>query len=158
MVCRLCLKEKETTDFYSSNKTVCKECIKNRTKTNRIKKLEYYREYDRNRPNKKERTLQQKEYKSKMRIENPDKYDKIFHGARKNYRAKYKEKNFATSKLNSALRSGKIKRPETCSLCGKTCKPQAHHFDYSKPLEVVWVCVSCHAEIHNRIRKEKRSA
>lgn len=47
-----------------------------------------------------------------------------------------------------AVKSGKIKRPECCSLCGKVCTPQAHHVDYLKPLEVMWLCPSCHKKQH----------
>jgi hypothetical protein len=48
----------------------------------------------------------------------------------------------------NALNSKKLVRPRNCSVCHKPCKPQAHHFDYSKPLEVVWVCKACHTEFH----------
>ena len=35
--------------------------------------------------------------------------------------------------------------------CGNT-NVQAHHEDYNKPLEVIWLCVSCHIKLH----KEKK--
>ncbi len=46
--------------------------------------------------------------------------------------------------LNRAVKAGKIKRPSKCSKCGKTGKIQAHHKDYSKPLDVTWLCQTCH--------------
>lgn len=63
------------------------------------------------------------------------------------WRAKYPEKHRAHSAVQYALKTGKLKRPDCCSKCGVKCKPQAHHPDYSKPLEVVWLCRKpCHRE------------
>jgi len=39
-------------------------------------------------------------------------------------------------------------RPAACERCGITCTTHGHHPDYSKPLEVVWVCRKCHAKEH----------
>ncbi len=46
------------------------------------------------------------------------------------------------------LRDGKLIRPSQCECCGSECKPQAHHCDYSKPTDVMWLCKSCHVEWH----------
>jgi hypothetical protein len=43
-------------------------------------------------------------------------------------------------------RNGLIK-PEPCNICGK--KAEAHHPDYRKPLEVIWLCSKHHKEMHN---------
>jgi hypothetical protein len=42
-------------------------------------------------------------------------------------------------------------RPDRCSKCKVKCKPHGHHPDYSKPLEVVWLCPGCH-NLENRER------
>ena len=39
-------------------------------------------------------------------------------------------------------------RPKNCSICLKKCKPLAHHPNYSKWNEVVFVCDKCHQNIH----------
>lgn len=44
-----------------------------------------------------------------------------------------------------ALMVGKITLPISCESCGKECRPEAHHEDYDKPLDVKWLCRSCHA-------------
>jgi len=157
MICKICNAIKADTEFYVSNKSCCKECVRARARKRRKENIEAIRAYDRNRPNKTERIQKMKEYKARMREENPEKFDRIFHGIRKRYRETHKEKSIAEGKLNDAIRYGKIKKPETCSICGIKCNPQGHHFDYSKPLDVIWVCVKCHAEIHKKLREGKRS-
>lgn len=49
--------------------------------------------------------------------------------------------------LNNAIRKGHIKRGN-CSICGTTKDVEGHHPDYSKPLNVIWVCPSCHSSLH----------
>jgi hypothetical protein len=63
-------------------------------------------------------------------------------------RALYPERVSARKKLYYAVKVGKIVRPDACESCGKQCKPQAHHTDYAKPLEVSWLCASCHKKQH----------
>jgi hypothetical protein len=53
----------------------------------------------------------------------------------------------ARSKVGYALKKGELVRPDRCSKCGKVCKPEAHHPDYSKPLEVEWLCKPCHVAV-----------
>lgn len=46
-----------------------------------------------------------------------------------------------------AIRRGAIKR-RPCEKCGRVDRIEAHHSDYSKPLEVQFLCVSCHKQEH----------
>lgn len=57
-------------------------------------------------------------------------------------------KNPCYSIYNSAIRSGKLVRPDACSDCGKKCVPHGHHHDYSLPLTVTWLCPMCHINWH----------
>lgn len=41
--------------------------------------------------------------------------------------------------------------PDNCSKCGAIGPVDGHHEDYSKPLEVLWLCRPCHANIHQLI-------
>lgn len=50
--------------------------------------------------------------------------------------------------LNKAIKSGAVVRPSQCSQCGIQCRPHAHHPDYRKPLDVMWVCARCHGAQH----------
>lgn len=61
---------------------------------------------------------------------------------------KYPEKQNARIKVRTAVQSGKLVKPSTCSVCRESRRIHGHHDDYSKPLEVRWVCIKCHADIH----------
>lgn len=57
--------------------------------------------------------------------------------------------------LEYAIRKGRIERKYTCEICGYsgTFKDgrsaiQAHHCDYNKPYDVMWLCQKCHHEWH----------
>lgn len=80
----------------------------------------------------------------------------------------------AHAKIDNAVRSGKLFRPEICECCNKKPKKEyfdrwlrktieleyksvgivAHHIDYEKPLEVIWLCRKCHSKIHKIFRSE----
>lgn len=64
---------------------------------------------------------------------------------RERYRQR-KHKKAANNALYRALLKGDIAR-ESCSICGDE-DTQAHHPDYDKPLEVTWLCVRHHTDLH----------
>jgi len=51
----------------------------------------------------------------------------------------------ARAYTNEYIRRGKLVK--SICVCGNT-NVEAHHEDYSKPLEVVWLCRSCHMKRH----------
>ena len=55
--------------------------------------------------------------------------------------------NKARQKLEAAVRSGRIQR-QPCVVCGAT-PTDAHHADYSKPFDVVWLCRKHHSHVHH---------
>ena len=57
------------------------------------------------------------------------------------------EKQKAVNKLNFEVASGRVKR-KPCVICGEK-KTHAHHEDYSKPLEVIWLCPYHHKALHH---------
>lgn len=69
--------------------------------------------------------------------------------------AKSPEKQKARRKLRYAIESGKIIRPNQCNRCNNTYRIEGHHTDYSKPLEVLWLCKHCHMDIHGFSLKSK---
>jgi hypothetical protein len=60
------------------------------------------------------------------------------------YYSEHREKRLVKSKVQQALKTGKIVKPERCQSCNAKKPLCAHHKDYSKPLEVVWLCRACH--------------
>ena len=53
----------------------------------------------------------------------------------------------------NAIQGGKL-TPMPCEVCGKV-KTQGHHEDYSKPLDVVWLCIRHHQDRHIHLRNAK---
>lgn len=56
----------------------------------------------------------------------------------------------------NAIRDGKL-TPMPCEVCGKQ-KAQGHHEDYSKPLDVIWLCTRHHQDRHIHLRNAKTLA
>lgn len=50
--------------------------------------------------------------------------------------------------LNLAVRRGEVFKPNVCEACHLLGKVTGHHPDYSKPLEVIWLCYECHGKEH----------
>jgi len=135
-------------DYYKGAKH-CKECTKKRVRENRLAKIDYYREYDRNRPNKDERLKKSYEYQK------TEKGKEVKKRATQKYR-KDKLKYTAKNILNAAVRDLKIVKPCNCENCGIDCNPHGHHDDYSKALDVRWLCAKCHTDFHNHVREKQR--
>jgi len=62
----------------------------------------------------------------------------------KRYDQEHPEKLIARNAVAYALETGTLKRLP-CEVCG-SISTEAHHEDYSKPLEVMWLCTLHHAE------------
>jgi predicted DNA-binding protein YlxM (UPF0122 family) len=61
----------------------------------------------------------------------------------------------AQNKLEAEIKAGRVVPPKKCQRCGDggifkdgRTKIQAHHPDYGKPLEVMWLCQPCHHKWH----------
>ncbi len=111
----------------------CKLCTKLYVNNYRLLFIEEIRAYDRKRSKLTHRKKLKKECNSE-------------------YRKKFPEKRKAQAFINNGLRSGKVKRPKHCEKCDRV-KIHAHHDDYSKPLDVKWLCPIHHAERHKDLRK-----
>lgn len=51
--------------------------------------------------------------------------------------------------VKKAIKAGVIKIPKECSKCLKEKTVIAHHTDYEKPIDIVWLCRSCHSLEHS---------
>ena len=141
MKCKSCGLEKDPSLFYTSNKTKCKECIKLAVRENREDKIEYYREFDRNRSNNPERVQARKDYLS------TDAGKKSKQKTIQKYKENNPKKRAVHVTTGNAIRDGKLTKG-VCEVCGCSDNIVAHHNDYDKPLEVTWLCSVHHTEWH----------
>jgi len=147
-VCKECNQAKEIDDFYVHKKMAdghlnkCIECVKARVLKHRNANLEKIKEYDRLRANQPKRVEARKEYaKSEKGKKTHEKAMKTYY---KNYPLKYASKVIT----RKAIRNGELIKSLNCSKCGSDEKIEGHHDDYTKPLEVRWLCEKCHKEWH----------
>jgi len=56
-------------------------------------------------------------------------------------------KDYAKEVVRRFVAAG-LKKPEECEICSGKGRLEAHHPDYSKPLNFKWLCKRCHAYIH----------
>jgi len=59
---------------------------------------------------------------------------------------RYPERVKARKLVGRAIESGKLVR-KPCLICGKK-EVQGHHEDYSKPLDIIWICKKHHDMYH----------
>lgn len=60
-------------------------------------------------------------------------------------RSRYRAQREARNAVAAAIRGGLLSKPDICEVCGKHSERlEAHHDDYSMPLQVRWLCVECH--------------
>lgn len=134
--CFKCKRVLDIEEFYKHKKmkdghlNKCKDCTRQDSSLRNIMCADKIREYESKRSKTEKRKALRKKYVEKYRKEHP-------------------ERNAFYVKIKKAIDSGKITRPKFCSICGKECKTVAHHYDYSKPLDVIFVCQSCHKRIHS---------
>ncbi len=51
----------------------------------------------------------------------------------------------------AAKRYGVLDPSKTCQRCKRQTKIHGHHNDYSKPLEILWLCPKCHQAVHKEL-------
>ena len=138
MKCKSCEIEKEENDFYKGSR-VCKKC-----------RIQLIKEWKKNNPEKVKASVKKRR--------------KECHGEILERERKYREDNSedrvhatiegrARKQVWNATKKGILTRPKRCQMCSVECKPEAHHADYNRPLEVIWVCRLCHGGIHIALRK-----
>ena len=134
--CFKCKVTKPLLEFYKHSKMLdghvnkCKECNKNDVMEHRFKNLEKVRQYDRDRG------------KNPERIKANTEITKI-------WRAEDLRRRKAHYSVSQAIKKGILIR-QPCCRCNET-KSLAHHEDYDKPLDVMWLCQPCHKQRHKEI-------
>ena len=138
--CFKCGEVQSLSEFYKHSRMAdghvnkCKKCNKSDVSKNRLDKIDYYREYDRERGSR-----QTKEYV-------------------KNYRTKFPMKYAAHIIVGNAVRDGRIFRPDNCEGCGQISENiHGHHDDYAMALSVRWLCPACHKKWHTENGEAKNA-
>jgi hypothetical protein len=126
MLCKTCKTDKAAADFYEADPHHCRACVCERVRAHR-RANDSVREYDR------------------ARSKTP-KVRKRLAANSKNWRAANPDRYKAQIAVGNALRAGTLKR-EPCYFCAAEFV-HGHHEDYSKPLEVIWLCPRCHHRLH----------
>lgn len=137
--CFKCKTVKQLTEFYKHSAMAdghlnkCKDCTKQDVSEHREKNLERIRAYDRDRG------------KQPKRI-------KLSSELTRFWRAEDTRRQRAHNMVARAIRKGELTRMP-CIRCNKE-KTEAHHDDYDKPLDVMWLCTPCHKQRHKELKEE----
>ncbi len=148
--CFKCGQKKPLDEFYRHPRMAdghlnkCKECTKRDVAENYIARHEQYVRYDHERSVLPHRRLAVKRYAAA--------HPEIINKGHQRYRMRYPDKYIAHSKLNNAIRDGRLVR-QPCQVCGSP-KAEAHHTDYFKPLDVKWLCRKHHLMEHGKTPSE----
>ena len=144
--CKVCGVTSDAAEFYAGVTNRCKKCHKQKVKENRELKSDYYREYDAKRfqedPKVRERH---------KRYQGTEAGKAAMNESRQKWVATSPEKRAAHVILGNAVKNGLIAKPDFCSKCNKkenSRKIHAHHHDYTKPVDVTWLCSQCHKDEH----------
>jgi hypothetical protein len=133
--CTMCGEEKDLKEFYkqaegrNGRRSKCKACIS-------VKCRQYYLKN-------RERTAEVRR-KYRQTVAGKNSLKRSF----ENNRDKNKLKHIARHAINDEIRIGRARR-QPCDVCGNP-KSQAHHDNYSKPLDVRWLCNECHLNVHGK--------
>ena len=143
--CKDCGIKKPMTEYYAHKKMAdghlnkCKSCVRSRVAIYTENNAEYCKQYDKQRANLPHRVAARKAYAKteagKLAIKK----------AGQKYIKNYPLRRAAHIITGNAIRDGRLKK-EPCFICGG--KSEAHHPDYSRPLDVVWLCVLHHKQAH----------
>ncbi len=132
----MCLHTKPRSAFYPMSRgrgaqSYCKSCERARRK--HYEKTHVYKETKHKWASSEAGRISQRKWQQKTYATNP-------------------EKSHAHCAVHYALKTGKLIR-QPCEICGFP-QAEAHHDDYSRPLDVRWLCRRHHADLHPRGRKE----
>lgn len=111
----------------------CKDCTRSDVRQYREANITRYRQYDRERFQRPERRAQVYQWNRERKMRDP-------------------QKTRARQATLNAIRAGRLVRLP-CEACGTTVRVEAHHPDYSKPLDVRWLCDTHHHEEHRRMER-----
>ena len=140
--CRVCDETKPLSEFYKQDQwwhRRCKSCHNAagtaRRRANPDQTRETYRRWrEKNRDRGRAKSKRYRDtHKEQIRLKRPS------------YSSTQKT---AWATIQTAIRRGDLKRPDTCEVCGRQGAIDAHHPDYTEPLDIRWLCRICHGLEH----------
>ncbi len=145
IICTKCKQEKPLEDFYRSQ--ISKDGRRGRCKACRraYQRLDKYKNVS--------RRYRRTDKGKAVHGEANYRYSKSDKGRKTNLKSveKYQKKNplkvCVKSKVSYAIQLGILNRG-LCEVCGSTIKIEGHHEDYSKALDVIWLCLKHHRQVH----------
>jgi hypothetical protein len=141
--CKICGTTSDASEFYAGVSNRCKECHKAKVSENRAAKVDYYRAYDAKRfqddPRVKARHQRYRATEAGLAS---------VRAAQRKWDTQNPDKKAAHVILNNAVRDGRKFKPVQCEACGAGGRIHGHHEDYTKPLDVKWLCQKCHWKEH----------
>lgn len=154
--CKWCGAAKTVDEFYANDKS-CKVCRRAFVSEHRQRNIEKIRAYDRVRGHDEKRQAANRRQYRERRVTQEGRL-------RENKRAqmwvenhRHNGKRAVNIMVSNAIRNGKL-TPEKCWWCGSEEHIHAHHEDYTKPLEIMWLCRDCHGRRHRGINEAARLA
>lgn len=137
--CFKCKTVKPLTEFYKhtgmadGHLNKCKPCAKQDVGKHRLENLERVRAYDRERGKLPER-------------------QQIKNEVNRAWRAEDRRRTAAHNAVARAIAKGLLVR-QSCERCGNE-KTLAHHDDYDRKLDVMWLCQPCHKQRHKELLED----
>lgn len=132
-LCKTCNETKPSGHFYAHPEMAdgllnrCKDCHKAAMALNRLENPEVRRR-ERERAKLPHRREASAIIAKRWREQNPEGYR-------------------AQTAVNNAIRDKRLAKGP-CAVCADTGQVHAHHRDYAKPLDVIWLCPRCHHRLH----------
>ena len=151
--------------------SLCKECTRKRDRERQSERTLYIRERKKRDPEYRERfrkRYKQSRERFKKKLKEDDALAESYRENRRRHYKKYRKQNPETFRqatkryaqknpdkikkiwktgyeVRKAIEKGTLIRPDSCEWCGENHKNiDAAHYDYSKPLDVKWLCRPCH--------------
>jgi len=157
--CFKCGELKPLTDYYKHKQmkdghlNKCKECAKLDVAKHRAENIEKVRAYDRERGRTEHRKSRVRRRAAEQRAEDPE-GRAAYQRARRELEP---EKYAARNALSNAVRGGRLVRSDTCAFGPDECEGriEGHHPDYSRPLDVLWLCMKHHSALHRKHEDER---